>query len=203
MTPQLTTEQLASQPGNDGRAALGETHLTGEQFGELLARSTEAAGGDTALAEAHLLVCEQCAAELASLRESICFFRQASSAYADEELRNRPQWILPGRRSLSQSLVPAYWVAAAAMFLTALFPLQVLRRHSVAPPPAGVSSVAASVAASDAALEAQSDEALLDDVNREISATVPTPMQALADPTEDATTASIETSDPTSTQRKD
>jgi anti-sigma factor RsiW len=160
---------------------------------------TEVAGPDISQAEAHLLVCEQCAAELASLREAISLFREASNAYADEELRSRPRWILPARRSHSQSLVPAYWVAAAAMFLTALLPLQVMRRHTHAPPAAGVSSVAASNAASNA----QSDEALLEDVNSEISASVPTSMQALADPSDDASTASIATSDTTSNQRKD
>jgi anti-sigma factor RsiW len=178
---------------------LGENHLTGEQFGELMAGTTEAAGGELALAEAHLLVCEQCAAELASLREAICFYREASIAYADEELRQRPRWILPARSSSPRSLVPAYWVAAAAMLLTALFPLQVMRRHSVAPAAASVSSVAAS----DAGRDAQSDEALLEDVNSEISASVPTSMQALADPSDDASTASIATSDTTSNQRKD
>jgi len=198
MTPQARTEEAAGQFG-DGAAKLGESHLTGEQFGELMAGTTEAAGGELALAEAHLLVCEQCAAELASLREAICFYREASIAYADEELRQRPRWILPARSSSPRSLVPAYWVAAAAMLLTALFPLQVMRRHSVAPAAASVSSVAAS----DAGRDAQSDEALLEDVNSEISASVPTSMQALADPSDDASTASIATSDTTSNQRKD
>ncbi|MGA2438955.1 MAG: hypothetical protein ABSF57_10655 [Acidobacteriaceae bacterium] len=193
MTPQLTT-----QPGL-ADSAPGETHLTGEQFGELMARPAESAGAELALAEAHLLVCEQCAAELASLREAICLFREASSTYADEELRRRPSWILPERRSFSRSLVPAYWVAAAAMFMTALFPLQVLRRHSVAPAPAAVSSVAAS----DADRDAQSDEALLEDVNSEISRSVPASMQALADPSDDETAVNSETSVATSNQRKD
>ena len=193
MTPQLTT-----QPGL-ADSAPGETHLTGEQFGELMARPAESAGAELALAEAHLLVCEQCAAELASLREAICLFREASSTYADEELRRRPSWILPERRSFSRSLVPAYWVAAAAMFMTALFPLQVLHRHSAQPAPAGVSSVASS----DADRDAQSDEALLEDVNREISASVPTSMQALADPSDDETAVNSETSVATSNQRKD
>jgi anti-sigma factor RsiW len=199
MTPQLTTEQLAAQSGTTECAPLGETHLTGEQFGELMGGTTETASAELAQAEAHLLVCEQCAAEFASLREAISLFREASNAYADEELRSRPRWILPARRSLSHSLIPAYWVAATAMFLTALLPLQVMRRHTHAPPAAGVSSVAASNAASNA----QSDEALLEDVNSEISASVPTSMQALADPTADASTVNNETSVPTTNQRKD
>ena len=86
MTPQLTTQPSLAD------SAPGKSHLTGEQFGELMAGTTEAAGGELALAEAHLLVCEQCAAELASLREAITLFREASGTYADEELRRRPRW---------------------------------------------------------------------------------------------------------------
>lgn len=199
MTPQLTTEQLAAQSGTTECAPLGETHLTGEQFGELMGGTTETVSAELAQAEAHLLVCEQCAAELAGLREAISLFREASNAYADEELRSRPRWILPARRTHSQSLVPAYWVAAAAMFLTALLPLQVMRRHTHAPPAAGVSSVAASVADRNA----QADEALLEDINSEISRSVPASMQALADPTGDETAVNSETSVPTTDQRKD
>jgi anti-sigma factor RsiW len=198
MTPQQRTEKLAGQSGS-GCASLGEVHLTGEQFGELMAGSAEAAGADVALVEAHLLVCERCAAELANLREAISFFREASSAYADDELRRKPRWEVPARRSFSRSLVPAYWVAAAAMFLTALFPLQVLRRHTVAPSAA----VATSTTDRVAVRSVLSDEALLEDVNSEISASVPTSMQALADPTADASTVNNESSVPTTNQRKD
>jgi hypothetical protein len=192
-------EQRAAQAATTDGAPLGETHLTGEQFGELMGGTTETASPEVAMAKAHLLVCEQCSAEFASLREAISLFREASNAYADEELRSRPRWILPARRSHSHSLIPAYWVAAAAMFLTALLPLQVMRRHSVIPPAASVSSVAVSNAASDT----QSDEALLEDVNSEISASVPTSMQALADPTADASTVNNKTSVPTTNQRKE
>jgi anti-sigma factor RsiW len=199
MTPEARTEEAAGQFG-DGAATRGENHLTGEEFGELMAGTTEAAGDVLAQAEAHLLVCEQCSAELASLREAICFYREASSAYADEELRKRPRWILPARSTTSRSLVPAYWATAAAMFLIALLPMQVIRRHSAASAAASVSSVAASNAAGS---NAQSDEALLEDVNSEISASVPSSMQALADPNNDGTAASNATSDTTSNQRKD
>jgi hypothetical protein len=203
MTPQPRKEQLASQPGNDCCAALGEDHLTGEQFGELMAWSTEAASPELAVAEAHLLVCELCAAELANMREAISVFREASSAYADDELRRMPRWAIPERPVFTHRLVPAYWLVAAAMFLTALFPLQVLRRHTLQPVPAGVSSVTDSDAASNAALDAQTDEALLDDVNREVSRSVPASMQALDDPTDEVSSIPNETSDPTTNQRKD
>lgn len=75
------TPQLVPQPP----AAHGEAHLTGEQFGELLARFTEAAGTEPTPAEVHLQACEACATELASLREVIALYREASKAYAEED----------------------------------------------------------------------------------------------------------------------
>jgi anti-sigma factor RsiW len=190
MTPELVPQ---------AQRADGEGHLTGEQFGELLARFTEGVGPEPTLAEAHLQGCEACSAELASLREAITLFREASDAYAEQELRGIPRWRLPQRRMFSDRLVPAYWLAAAAMFLTALFPLQVLRRHALRTPAA----VAATGTASNVASTAQSDEALLEDVNREVSRSVPASMQALDDPTEDASAVNGESSNATTNERKD
>jgi len=184
MTPQLTL-----LPGIADR-----THLTGEQFGELLAGSTATNSPASSAAEAHLLACEKCAAELATLRESLCLFRQASNAYADSGLQRLPQMTLPARPAVSTTLEPAYWAAAAALFLAALLPMQMMRQHPLRPVPV------ASVNAPGQPVE--SDEALLEDVNREVSASVPTPMQALADPTADGS-AGIETSIQNSIQRKD
>jgi anti-sigma factor RsiW len=173
-------------------------HLTEEQFDQLLGSSNETACPDNDLVEAHLLSCESCSAELASLRESISLFREASNAYANAQLMRQPNWILPTRPNRSRAFVPLYWAAATAIFLTALLPLQMLRRHtSPAPQPE------AATAFSVADRSAQSDEALLEDVNSEVSASVPTSMQALADPTADASALNSDTSDPTSTQRKD
>jgi anti-sigma factor RsiW len=195
MTPQLVPQPLATQPDLAVCPSLAGPHLTDEQFAERIATSPTATAPSVALAEAHLLVCEQCAAQMASLRESICLFREASSAYADEQLRRRPRWEVPVRPALVRRFIPMYWVAAAAMFLTALLPMQVLRRNIPASPP--------TVAVRVADRPAQSDEALLEEVNSEISASVPTSMQALADPTADASSVSSQTSVQTSTQRKD
>ncbi|MDP9049232.1 MAG: hypothetical protein M3O31_00705 [Acidobacteriota bacterium] len=159
MTPQLTHQV------NDAAS-----HLTEEQFGDLLASTVSPELGS---AEAHLLACDQCAAELASLRESISLFRQASNAYADNELRRLPPVALPARGILSPALVPTCWAVAAAIFLTAILPLQSLRQHPLHAAPA----VSAGISES-----AVSDEALLEDVDNYTSATVPSPMQALADP---------------------
>jgi len=226
MTPQPVLEPRIAGDIRLGNTYPGiahlTTHLTAEQMTELLAGPAGAAeAGDlrrmrspgqdgdagsasasdpeqnAAFAEAHLLTCARCAAELAGLREGLSLFRQASIAYADSELRRRPQWTLPGRSILRPALEPAYWVAAAAMLLTALFPLQVLRQHGLGSPPAVATSLA------DHPAESQSDEALLADVNREVSASVPAPMQALADPTGDVSSVSVQTSPETSDPRKD
>jgi hypothetical protein len=51
---------------------------------------------------------------------------------------------------------------------------------------------------------AESDEALLEDVDRELSASVPAPMQALADPTgEDSAQPPMQSATQTESQRKD
>ena len=198
MTTEPVPQAQAAKSGIALCAPLGNAHLTGEEFGALLAISaTQGADPELARAEAHLLACEACAAELAGLREAIALFREASSAYADSELRRMPRWILPDKRVLPRTIVPAYWVAAAAMLLTALLPMQVLRRHAVAPQPTVASSAASGAASGDRASTAQSDEALLDDVNREISASLPAPMQALADPTSSAAAAGSATSNRT------
>ena len=186
MTPQLVPQQPVVHSDS-----AGSTHLTAEQFGELLAGSEQSATPEAVLAEAHLLACEQCATELAGLRQSIALFRDATSAYADEQRLHQARWVPRTRPTRARRLVPAYWaVATAAMLVTALLPMQVLRQRTHPAQPATVVS-------SVADRSTQSDEALLEDVDSEISASVPTPMQALADPT-----ATTEKSVSTSTQRK-
>jgi hypothetical protein len=183
MTPQLALQlQIA--------ASRGQAHLTEDQLDELLTRSANCAASP---AEAHLLVCDQCAAELASLRESLSLFRNATTAYADNQLRSVPRMALPPRRIFSPTLEPTWWVAAAAIVLAGLLPMQLSRPH-----------VRPASSSSPATLEnrsAQSDEALLEEVDRDTSASLPTSMQALADPTAGA--ASVNPSVSTSTQRKD
>jgi anti-sigma factor RsiW len=202
MTPQLVPQQHVDLGAtNPSGAQSGSSHLSEEQIDQLLARRDGAIAPDLALAEAHLLVCEYCAAELASLRDSLTLFREASDAYAESQFLHqanliRPRWTAPSRRpALSHLFAPAYWFAAAAMLMTTFLPMQVLHRHTLpTPQPAAVASVTAS--------PVQSDEALLNDVNSEISASVPSSMQALADPTTDESTVSTDTNETTSTQRK-
>jgi hypothetical protein len=176
----------------------GSSHLTAEQLGDLLAAVAPASAGDgspMASAEAHLLSCEKCAAEFASLRESLTLFRQACTAYADDELHRLPRLPMPARPLFSPALDPVYWVAAAAVFLAALLPVQMLHQRSLRPRPPATARIAET--------PAESDEALLEDVSREASASVPAPMQALADPTGGVSSIVIEPSVQNSEQRKD
>jgi hypothetical protein len=180
MTPQLT---VLRNPVASHRT---DAHLTDAEFDALLMDSAAAQSP----AAAHLLCCTECAAELASLRGSIAMFREASSAYAEKELCSHPQAAVPGRRPFSPALEPGWCVAAAAVALAALLPAQWMRQHRPLPAPTAFTAAGVS--------SAPSDEALLDEVDREMSASVPASMQPLADPTADSTSSAT-----TSTQRKD
>jgi hypothetical protein len=180
------TPRPSSQPG--------EAHLTAEQLDELLV--CPAGASELTPAEAHLLACEQCAAELASLRESLFLFRQATSTYADRQLRLLPRWRIPLRAHVLQ---PAYF-AAAAILLISLVPMQMAHRRDALHHPAASTMAPVAVSNGDQARTAESDNALLEDVYTEVSASVPTPMQALDNP---IASADSDESIPTSTQRKD
>jgi anti-sigma factor RsiW len=161
-------------------------HLSEDQFGELLA-------GSSTSANPHLLTCDQCSAELASVRESLSLFRDATRSYADNELRSLPQMTLPSRRFVSPALQPAWWLAAATLMLAALSPIQMQRQHAY-----HANALIAGAATTTATASTQSDEALLEDIDRETSASLPASMQALADPS-----TSLDPSTPLAVQRKD
>jgi len=178
MTPQLTIVPMTTRG----------THLTEEQFGELIAGASA-----NPAAAAHILTCQQCAAELDQLRESLSLFRQASTLHAAGELRRMALAPVPWRGILSPATQRAWLATAAAVaFLVALLPVHQQRRASM--------QHSSAVAADAPGLSAESDEALLDDVDRDVSASVPAPMQALADPgAVNLTNSALNASD----QRKD
>jgi hypothetical protein len=163
-------------------------HLDEQQFAELLAVSRRelcegATGPELAQLQAHACECSECAAELARMRDSLALFREASTAYADAHLNRLPAWQPPARPA--SMLQPAYWAAvAAAVFLAIFVPLQMANRHPVQPP------LQVPVVVAPQQAPAETDEALLEDVNRELSESVPSPMAALADPTGTSTNAS-------------
>jgi hypothetical protein len=228
MTPAIS--QLAQHPvipAHLGDAHLTDAHLTVDQMEALLTAPSNAVilaqpespylpsylsssqphPSTLAAAQAHLLLCPACAAELANLRHSLSLFRQASTVHAGRELNNLAPLSLPNRSLLFPALQPAHWFAVAATLLVALLPLQTLRPH----PMQSAAAITSDSAPSQS--ELQSDAALLDDVDREVSAAVPTSMRALADPTQsesqsgDASSAvtqsPTQTPDQTPAQRKD
>lgn len=162
-------------------------HLSDQQFCELLALSAA-----DAEAHPHLRGCSECAAELSTMRRSLGMFRDASRAYADDELRRLPQIALPSRgMMILPAMRPAWWLTAAALMFAALAPMQMQRTrvsHDSAAMTVGVATVS----------DTQSDEALLEDVDREASASLPSSMQALANPS-----TSIDVPTSAATQRKD
>jgi anti-sigma factor RsiW len=170
-------------------------HLTHEQLCDLiLANSSQPSetesrndlASDSDIVHAHLRACAVCSAELATLRDSIAHFRDASTSFARQEFAQgyAQRSIAPPHSVLSQ---PLYWAAAALVFVAALFPLSMRHQHS--------SAVNHSVSSASSQTQ-ESDEALLADIDQDISADVPASMEPLANPTTTATTSA-----PTSSQR--
>jgi hypothetical protein len=155
-------------------------HLTHEQLCDVLLADSpsQSAGGDrdTDVVDQHLQACLICSAELKSLRDSLSHFRNASVSYSRHEFAHS--------YVLSQ---PLYWAAAAVLFVAALFPITLHQQQSAA-------RAAATRAAAASSQMAESDEALLADIDQKVSADVPSPMEPLADPT-DGTTSVTSTSD--------
>jgi hypothetical protein len=152
-------------------------HLTHEQLCDvLLADSSLPSAGldyNSDVVEQHLQACLICSAELKSLRDSLSHFREASVAYSRQAFAHsyaRRSSIVPPQSMLSQ---PLYWAAAAVIFVAALFPVALHRQQSAV--------------AATSSQTTESDEALLSDIDQEVSADVPSPMEPLANPTDGAT----------------
>jgi hypothetical protein len=139
----------------------------------LLARAPHPLSSDYAALQHHLANCPSCTQELASLRKSLSVFRKASISYAQQQSAQLRVNTTPSRSGIIMH--PIYWAAAAALCIAAALPIT-LHRQTPAEP---ISS--ASTSTPEATL--QSDEVLLEEVNQEISAPIPSPMRPLADPT--------------------
>ena len=154
-------------------------HLTHEQLCDMiLARSPHPLSSDFAALQHHLGSCPSCTAELASLRTSLALLRETSTSYAQQQL-TQPR--VNSTRTLPRNLFqPIYWAAAAILCIAAVLPITLHRQTPYAP--------AASTSTTKPANLAQSDEALLEEINQEIAAPIPSPMQPLADPTASSAT---------------
>jgi anti-sigma factor RsiW len=149
-------------------------HLTHEQLCDmLLARSPHPLSSDFAAMQDHLGTCPACTAELTSLRTSLALFREASVSYSQQHLTQLHANAIP---TVPKTTIPIYWaVAAAALCIAAALPITLHRQTPSAP--------VSSTSATQPANPSQSDEALLEEINQELSAPIPSPMRPLADPT--------------------
>jgi len=153
-------------------------HLTDQQLNELLAASPrelqQSDALELGLASTHAAQCEECGARFAAMRDSLALFQEATTAYASARQHRVPAWQPPIR---GFSFPPVFWTAAAATALLAIvLPLQMVLRHSQ---PSAAQQTVAAVSTHPAP---DSDQALLDGVSRELSESVPSPLDALADP---------------------
>lgn len=171
---------MRTNPRDAKVVSISSAHLTEVQFGELLDGTTHEIEGPLTPAEEHLVSCEECTAELETLREALVLFHDASTAYANAQLRDVPPVRLPKRPVMLRILRPAYFAAAAALLLAVLLPMEMLHqrsRQTAAPQATNAGTTSVQHYATE------SDEALLEDVDNATAASVPDSMQALADPT--------------------
>jgi hypothetical protein len=155
-------------------------HLTHEQLCDVLLASSaptpEQESFAVEAAEDHLRNCPLCSAELQSLRASLSLFRHATHSYA-EAVYARPAInkasIAPSPRTISHV---RYWAIAALLLVAVLLPLSLHRQRTSANPQPAVAVIVSPQTT-------ESDEALLEGIAQDLSTSVPSPMQPLADPT--------------------
>jgi hypothetical protein len=202
-------------------------HLSHEQLCDHLlevtpvadpSRISQAASSPTSgfhIVEDHLRACPLCAAELSSLQTSLGNFQAATTSFANQELSllralypNR----IPNRRNV-QSIAsadsrptariyhkPLAWAIAAGLVVATSIGTLVPRGLHHQPALHAASAVVGAIHPSTSA--AESDQALLEEVDDDLSSNVPSAMQPLSDPisTSSAATAQDEASAPTSSQ---
>jgi hypothetical protein len=171
------------------------THLNHEQLCDLLLadRAPDAFSPELDRSREHVRDCHICADELASLGQSLTLFRSTADAWAQHEWNNQTAYVNRNLRPATSdpgvfsrfhlTFRPAVWsAAAAALVLAAAVPMTVHRLSGSAEAP-GITATVPATGTLAAAPDTKSDEALLEEINQTLSSSVPTPMQALADPT--------------------
>ena len=157
------------------------SHLTHEQLCDMiLARSPHPLSSDFAALQCHLHTCPACTEELASLRSSLALLREASTGYSRRQLARSHEGA-PIKSIRSTNLRPLLWTAAALIAIATTLPFSL---HNYRQPAATPSSAIATTPVQTQ----QSDEALLEEINQELSAPIPSPVRPLADPTASSAT---------------
>jgi hypothetical protein len=163
------------------------------------ARSAGAAVAGFHVVEDHLRACPLCAGELQSLQAALVNFREATTSFANQELallRSREadrlvvsiarRAALSGDRSYRK---PFLWAIAAVLVVGAtvgsVLPLHLQRQHAFDGSSVSSSvrsSVAAIATARQSAPAPESDQALLEEVDQDLSSPVPSALAPLDDP---------------------
>jgi hypothetical protein len=194
-------------------------HLSHEQLCDHLLEATPAASsGPSAstpatasssgfhVVEDHLRACPLCAAELSSLQASLNNFHAATTNFANQEL-SLLRSLYPNRinlRSIASAPSrptprlyhkPLAWAIAAGLIVAASLGTMLPRGLHRHPAFQTASAVVAAIHPSTPAPE--SDQALLEEVDDDLSSNVPSAMEPLSDPisTSSATSATVSTQD--------
>jgi predicted anti-sigma-YlaC factor YlaD len=155
-------------------------HLNEEQLYTLLDAPANDAPASVTPAQQHLRECAHCRAEFAELQASLAGFRHLTTSLATPPPALRHTVPAP---KLTFHMFSRHGIAAS--FATALLLLGVSlsvvhpHRNALTPPATNVTSEVAS---------SLSDEALLDGINRDLSASVPPSLQPLALPADSGKT---------------
>lgn len=128
----------------------------------------------------HLTQCPDCQAAATDWQDSLAMFRTAAVAWSEQSLQHRPARIPARANDRLKHIVPSplrWALVAAALLLFTLLPIYFMH-HGASPQvartlPAGTSSTAAGKPAPI------SDEALLNQVDEEVSEAVPDSMEPL------------------------
>jgi hypothetical protein len=157
-------------------------HLTHNQLCDLLLASplqqndVSASEAQVSEIQDHLRGCYACSAELATLTTSLSGYRETAHAVAQRDFTPLPRTAPAPLLAHHSLLHPVYWAIAATALVVALLPFTTPRHPSIVQPQP-TRAVAAPVAGG-----AESDAALLEDINKDLSASIPPSMQPLADP---------------------
>jgi hypothetical protein len=174
-------------------------------------RATVPSASGFHIVEDHLRACPLCAAELSSLQASLGNFQAATTSFANQELsllRSLYPNRIPNRINVPATPRPAIhlyqkpfaWTIAAGLVVAAS--IGTLVPHGLRHQPALHTASAVVAAIHPSTPAAESDQALLEEVDDDLSANVPSAMQPLSDPmsTSSAATAQKESSAPLSSQ---
>jgi hypothetical protein len=163
-------------------------HLTHEQLCDLLLsnHATDAwivSSNELDAARDHIRECSACADELATLDQSLMLFRSTAETWSNHEWSQQSllqsSTLRPKSSGWSLLHRPLVWAAPAALAIAVAVPFTL---HLLDVSPNDHANVM-QPATQQKAVSAQSDEALLEEINQTLSYSVPAPMQPLADPT--------------------